>query len=211
MKQYQAILYDLDGTVLNTLDMNMIPLMKIIEEETKEHWTYEEVLKFASYPGMKVMEELGINNKEETYARWVRYVNEYEAGATLYDGFEQVFEALDQHMIQAVVSAKTIEQYQIDFVSKGLDRYMKTAVLANDTQKHKPDPEPLLECLKRLQVEAKDAIYIGDALSDYLAAHNANIDFGYATWGSVSKDGIDHPDLIIHRPLELLQLLDHKK
>ena len=63
---------------------------------------------------------------------------------------------------------------------------MKTAVLANDTVKHKPDPEPLLECLKRLSLQPEDVIYIGDAHSDYLASKNAGIDFGYAKWGSVS-------------------------
>ena len=208
MKQYQAILYVLDGTVLNTLDMNMIPLMRIIKEETGEDWTYEEVLKFAPYPGMKVMEELKFKDKETTYARWVRYVNEYEKGAVLYDGFETVFKALDSHMLQAIVSAKRIQQYQIDFVDKGLDIYMKTAVLANDTTKHKPDPEPILLCLKRLGVAPEHAIYIGDAASDYVASRNAGVDFGYATWGSVSSDGILNPDFIFHQPLDLLCLLE---
>lgn len=85
---YKAILYDIDGTVLNTLNMNMYPLLKIIEEETGEKWTFEQVLPFAAYPGMKVMEELNIKDKEKTYARWVQYVNEYEEGATLYEGFD---------------------------------------------------------------------------------------------------------------------------
>ena len=114
MKKYKAIIYDIDGTVLNTLNMNMYPLMKIIKEELNEEWTFEEVLKFASYPGMKVMEELGIRDKEKTYARWVKYVNEYEEGATLYNGFETVFPAFEHAgIIQAVVSAKTKAQYQI--------------------------------------------------------------------------------------------------
>ena len=56
MKKYKAIIYDLDGTVLNTINMNMYPLIKIIKEETGEDWTFEQVLKFLPYPGMKVME-----------------------------------------------------------------------------------------------------------------------------------------------------------
>ena len=47
MKKYKAIIYDIDGTLLNTLNMNMYPLMKIIKEETGEDWTFEQVLKFA--------------------------------------------------------------------------------------------------------------------------------------------------------------------
>lgn len=207
MKKYKAIIYDIDGTVLNTLNMNMYPLMKIIKEETGEDWTFEQVLKFAPYPGMKVMEELQVQDKEKTYARWVQYVNEYEEGATLYDGFEDVFKAFDGKIIQAVVSAKTTKQYQIDFVDKGLDQYMQVAILADDTDKHKPDPEPLFECLKRINVKPSEAIYIGDALSDYLASQNAHMDFGYAKWGSVSSKGIDEPTYIFETPLELLKLL----
>ena len=207
MKKYKAIIYDIDGTILNTLNMNMYPLIKIIKEETGEDWTFEDVLKFAPYPGMKVMEELQVKDKEKTYARWVQYVNEYEEGATLYDGFEDVFKAFDGKIIQAVVSAKTTKQYQIDFVDKGLDQYMQVAILADDTDKHKPDPEPLFECLKRINVKPSEAIYIGDALSDYLASQNAHMDFGYAKWGSVSSKGIDEPTYIFETPLELLKLL----
>lgn len=208
MKNYKAIIYDLDGTVLNTINMNMYPLIKIIKEETGEDWTFEQVLKFAAYPGMKVMEELQVANKEETYARWVKYVNEYEEGATLYPGFDEVFSTIDGKIIQAVASAKTTEQYQIDFVAKGLDKYMATAILANDTVKHKPDPEPLLECLKRINVKPADAIYIGDAYSDYLASRNAGVDFGYAKWGSVSSNGIDNPDHVFEQPSDILKLLN---
>lgn len=43
MHTYKAILYDIDGAVLNTLNMNMYPLLKIIEEETGEKWTFEQV------------------------------------------------------------------------------------------------------------------------------------------------------------------------
>ena len=66
MKKYKAVIYDIDGTVLNTLNMNMYPLMKIIKEETGQDWSFEKVCRFAAYPGMKVMEELGIKDKEKT-------------------------------------------------------------------------------------------------------------------------------------------------
>lgn len=208
MSKYKAIIYDIDGTVLNTLNMNMYPLMKIIKEETGEDWSFEQVLKFAAYPGMKVMEELNVKDKEKTYARWVKYVNEYEDGATLYDGFKEVFQKMeDAKIIQAVVSAKTAKQYEIDFISKGLDQYMSTAILADDTDKHKPDPAPLLECLKRLGLKPSEAIYIGDAFSDYQAAKNANMDFGYAKWGSVSSEGIVDPEYIFEEPLDLIKII----
>lgn len=211
MKKYKAIIYDIDGTVLNTLNMNMYPLMRIIKEELNEDWTFEQVLKFAAYPGMKVMEELQIKDKEKTYARWVQYVNEYEEGATLYDGFEQVFPQMEAAgMIQAVVSAKTKAQYDIDMGRNGLDRYMQAAILAEDTDKHKPDPEPLLACIARLDLLPEEVIYIGDAKSDELASHNAHIDFGYAKWGNVAKEEMENATFVFEQPVDLLQLLDHR-
>ena len=128
---YKAIIYDIDGTLLDTLKMNMIPLQKIIKEELNEDWTYEEVLKFAPYPGMKVMEELNIKDKEKTYARWVKYVNEYEDGATPYENVETVLKTIhNKHIRQAVVSAKLRKQYEIDFVSKGFDQYTEVCLNA---------------------------------------------------------------------------------
>lgn len=208
MKKYEAIIYDIDGTVLDTLKMNMIPLMKIIEEETGKKVTYEEVLHFAPYPGMKVMEELGVEDKEKTYARWVKYVNEYEEGALPYPGMKETLDAFQGKIIQAVVSAKTRKQYQIDMVDKGLAHYMQVAILADDTTKHKPDPEPILKCLEMLKIDKDKVIYIGDALSDYKAANNAGVDFGFATWGSFTNEGIDNPTYVFNQPTDILQLLE---
>ena len=174
MKKYEAIIYDIDGTLLNTLNMNMYPLMKIIKEETGEDWTFEQVLKFAAYPGMKVMEELGVKDQEKTYARWVQYVNDYEDKATLYKGFEEVLETFKNHKIkQAIVSSKLRDQYEIDIVSKGIDQYMSAVILEDDTTHHKPHPEPLLKCIEKLNLNSDEVIYIGDAYSDYQAALNA--------------------------------------
>lgn len=207
MKKYQAIIYDIDGTILDTLEMNIVPLMKIIEEETGKQVTYEELLKYAGSPGLKIMADLKIKDIEKTYARWVKYVNEYEHGAKLYDGFENVFEKFDGNVIQAIVSSKMVAQYQIDVVEKGIDKYFKVAILADDTERHKPDPEPIFKCLDKISIKPEKAIFIGDSINDYLAAKNAGVDFGYATWGSVSNDGIDGPTYVFNHPLDLLKLL----
>lgn len=207
--KYKAIIYDIDGTLLNTFNMNMIPLLKIIKEELNEDWNLDDVMKFASYPGMKVMEELNIKDKEKTYARWVQYVNEYEDGATLYEGIDTVLQTIhDAQIRQAVVSAKKRKQYEIDFVSKGLDQYIEVAILEEDTKKHKPNPEPIYLCLEKLNLNKEDVIYIGDAYSDYQVCQNAGIDFAYAKWGSVTQDGIYYPTMILDKPLDILKMID---
>lgn len=208
MKQYKAIIYDIDGTLLNTLDMNMYPLMRIIKEEKGEDWTFEQVLRFASQPGMKTLADLGIRDIDRVYARWVTYVNSYGDGAVPFAGVAELLAAVKGLGIrQAVVSAKRVKQYGIDMGRPGFDKYMEAAVLFDDTAKHKPDPEPLLECLRRLGLGAEEALYVGDARSDYQASQNAGMDFAYARWGSISPAGIDSPTYDLAHPMELVKIL----
>lgn len=108
MSKYKSIIYDIDGTILNTLDMNMYPLIQIIKEETGKQCSFNEVVKFAAYPGIKVLKELGIQNIDVVYQRWVQYVNAYEGGASIYEGFPDVLEQFQtKKIIQAIVSSKT--------------------------------------------------------------------------------------------------------
>lgn len=208
MKRYQAIIYDIDGTLLDTLRMNMVPLQRIIEEETKCRLSYEEVLQYAAYPGLKVLQELHIQNPEKVYERWVSYVNDFEEGATAYEGVEKLLKSVYGQCKQGVVSAKTRKQYEIDFTK--FMSYMDVAILSDDTFLHKPNPEPILKCVELLGMQASDCLYVGDALTDYKAARAAHVDFAYATWGSVSNEGIDDPTLVIHHPLELLEYIENK-
>ena len=208
MRKYKAIIYDIDGTLLNTVDQNMYTLIRIIKEELGEDRTFEEVVHFTAYPGLKIIEKLGIRDVEGVYARWVRYVNEYGKAAEPYDGILELLEGARALGIQqAIVSSKRRRQYGIDMVSRGYDKYMETAVLCEDTEKHKPDPEPLLVCLARLGVKPEEAIYVGDANTDMLAARNAGMAFAYAAWGSYFPVERHEPDCFAQHPLELLEFL----
>ena len=208
MKNYKAILYDLDGTLINTLDMNLYPLIRIIQEELNETWTLEQLLPFFFQPGLKTIADLGIRDKEATYARWVRYVNEYQPGAVPFPGITTVLEAFRSAGIrQAAVSSKMHRQYEIDVVDKGLGVYLETAVLAEDTVLHKPHPEPIFICIQRLDLTPEDVLYVGDAPSDLEAARNAGVDFAFAAWGALLTEGMEEATYRFQKPEDLLQLL----
>ena len=209
MKNYKAIIYDIDGTLLNTVDQNMYPLLRIIKEELDEDWTFEQVVPFTAQPGLKTIRDLGIADVEGVYARWVQYVNAYGPGATAYDGIAELLDFIREKGIkQGIVSSKRRKQYSIDMVERsGFDAYMDTAVLFEDTDKHKPDPTPLFECLRRLGVEARDALYVGDARGDLEAARAAGMDFAYASWGSFFPMERTEPDYYPDCPRDLMEML----
>ena len=201
--KYKAIIYDIDGTLLDTFAMNFYPLMQIVKEEQNIEMSYEEALCYAPYPGLKTLELLGIKNIEKTYARWVQYVNDYPEKAKPYQGVEELLKKVK--IKQGIASSKTKAQYQIDFVEMGLNQYIDAVVLKEDTIAHKPDPEPLLLCLEKLNIKASEAIYIGDTYNDYLAAKNAGMDFGYATWGITEVEDIK-ATYVLNEPLDILNI-----
>ena len=209
MKKYKAIIYDIDGTLLNTVDQNMYPLIRIIKEELDEDWTFQQVVPFTAQPGLKTIVELGIQDVDGVYARWVRYVNEYGPGAVAYDGIPELLEFVrEKGIVQGVASSKRRPQYDIDMVMRsGFDRFMAATVLCEDTDRHKPDPAPLLECLNRLGVEAKDALYMGDTRPDMVAARAAGMDFAYASWGSFFPMERTEPDYYLDHPMDLVKYL----
>lgn len=200
---YDAVIYDLDGTVVNTFDMNLYPLMKIVEEELGIEMTYDELMHLTCYDGHGVLNALGIST--DVYPRWVQYVNEYPHPATLFEEIESVIRELDDKVKQGVASSKRRLQYDIDVVENGMDEYFKAVVLSGDTKHHKPHPEPLLVCAEMLDIDPKRALYIGDSIFDYQAAKAAGMAFGLASWGNISMEGMDDIDWILKTPSDILK------
>ena len=207
MKKYKRIIFDLDKTMLDTEKMNIIPLQRLIKEELAQDISYEDLLKYMAYPGKTTLKLLGFKDIETSYSKWVKYVNEYEEGAKLYEGFEEVIKTLDENgILCGIASSKMKDQYEIDFLKTGLQKYMKSVVLAEDTENHKPHPEPLLKAVEILNLEPKDAMYVGDTLSDYKSTKAAGMDFGLAVWGAIDIKDID-ADYYLNEPKDILKVL----
>ncbi|MGL4849286.1 MAG: HAD family hydrolase, partial [Clostridium sp.] len=189
--EYKCIIFDLDGTILDTEEMNLVPLQRLIKEELNMDVSYESLLKYRAYAGEKTLSLLGFKDIEKSYPKWVKYVNEYEHGAKLYDGFKEVIEKLhEKGIVLCIASSKTREQYKIDFEKTDLHKYMTNVVLAEDTENHKPHPEPLLKAVENLNINPNESIYVGDTLADFKASNLAGMDFALAVWGASDLEGI---------------------
>lgn len=190
MKKYKAIVYDLDGTLLDTYEMNTFSLLKVLHEEGLSTYQEADLKPFFAMAGLDVMYFLKLKEPEKAYARWVEYANHYQAH--VFEGVEELLmKTKDLGYLQGIVSSKMRKQYGIDFVSKGLERWIDASVLKDDTQHHKPHPEPLLKVCEDLKIQPDEAVYVGDAVSDYIATQAAGMDFAYARWGSMSSEGIE--------------------
>ena len=208
MKQYKAIFFDIDGTLLDTFEMNFVPLTRLVQDELGIPFTLEQTKPLCFQPGLTTMRQLGFPDVEASYARWVAAVNAYEKGAVPFDGMIETLTALQNAGIRlAIVSSKMHKQYGIDMGPWDMDRFMETAVLAEDTEKHKPNPEPLLECLRRMNLQPKDVLYVGDGPSDSEAACNAGIDFGFAAWWAVKEWPMPAVHFRFEHPTDMLRYI----
>ncbi|MGL5315454.1 MAG: HAD family hydrolase, partial [Peptostreptococcaceae bacterium] len=185
VKKYKCIIFDLDGTILNTQRMNLLPLQRLIKEEKGIDLDYDSLIKYTCYPGKKTLGLLEFEDIETSYDKWVKYVNEFEEIATIYDGFNEVIKTLhEKGIICGIASSKMKKQYEIDFIPTGLDKYMQSVVLEEDTKNHKPHPEPLLKAIELFNVSPDECMYIGDTIVDYKSSKSAGMDFGLAVWGA---------------------------
>ncbi|SEL21687.1 haloacid dehalogenase superfamily, subfamily IA, variant 1 with third motif having Dx(3-4)D or Dx(3-4)E [Carnobacterium iners] len=193
--------------VVNAFDMTIYPLMQIIKEEMDSQVTYDELRHYRLFSGLKVLELLGIKDVPVVYERWVRYVNEYETKASIYYNFEDIIRSFDNKVIQTVVSSKNREQYAIDKEYKKIHDCFSEVVLLEDTQKHKSNAQPLLQCTTLLGIDPKKCLYIGDSLSDFESAKNAEMNFAVASWGSLKVVQFKNPTYILKYPKNLLAII----
>ena len=109
-----------------------------------------------------------------------------------------------------VVTAKHRRTVRLAFDVLPLERFFDVVVAAEDTERHKPDPAPILLALERLGARAADAAYVGDAPFDVAAAKAAGVRAIAVGWGGMhSRERVEaqRPDAFVETSEELLAAL----
>jgi pyrophosphatase PpaX len=105
-----------------------------------------------------------------------------------------------------IVTAKRRKTVALAFDQIPLEHLFETVVGGDETARHKPDPEPLLLALERLEADAGDTAYVGDAPFDIRAAKAAGVFSIAVTWGGIhSRERLEaeSPDAIVDSAEEL--------
>ena len=181
--KYRAVLWDVDGTLIDSAAAVYISQKDALTELKRPEW-YEKVKALAMHcTSEALLRAAGFTDIAEPLACWNRH---YAAlsGSDIYrfcPGAEEAVRALRAAGIrQAIVTSRIDREVYDDLRLRPLLPCFDTIVTGDDTARHKPDPEPVLLCLERLGVRAEEAVYIGDTSSDEAAAKAAGVDFLYA-------------------------------
>lgn len=207
MEKYNCIIFDVDGTLVNTEKAIIYSLQKVLLEDTGKNYSASELQFVLGIPGSNALEKMGLANIEQLNQKWIEYMELYKDYVHLFSEIETVLSKIkSQKVTVGIVTSKTKYELDHEMTAYGLLDYMEYIVCADDTEKHKPEPEPLLRFLEISGVEPSSSIYIGDTIYDYKCAQSAGVDFGLAMWGAKNMDGIN-PKYKLTHPNEILQLI----
>lgn len=211
----QAVLFDLDGTLIDTIAMILASMRYTTERVLGEPLPDEELLRNVGVPLAVQMREFSEEHADEL----LRVYREHNAA--VHDELIREYEGTEAALVElrrrgfrlGIVTSKLNAIAHRGLDCFGLGEYFDFVIGADDVHIHKPDPHPLLEAARRLDLDPASCAYVGDAPHDMLAAKAAGMIAIAATWGAHTADRVleGHPDYVIAHISELLEVLGGKE
>lgn len=176
----QAVIFDIDGVLLDSFEANLKfyqDLMIKFGYPPPSREQYPAVFHLTMYNAIKKLtgltDEIKINAIfEAAKNREIPYRTDLLSAPA---GAEKIIKQLRVHYALGLVTSRIRETiYEAPQMAK-LKKYFKVAICAYDTDKHKPDPEPLLLCAQKMKVPPQTCVYIGDVENDVRAAKAAGM------------------------------------
>ncbi len=213
--RYDTVIFDLDGTLLDTLDDLADSCNYALASVGAPSRTKEEVRQFVGN-GIARLIELALpggreNPKyDETLSVMQAYYRTHNKIKTgLYPGILELMEQLDRMGIaQAVVSNKpdtSVKPLSAEYFGK----YVTVAIGEREGVRRKPAPDTVFQALEELNKSRDTAIYVGDSEVDIATAKNAGIPCISVTWGFRDRDMLEEAgaELYADTPEEILKWL----
>jgi pyrophosphatase PpaX len=127
-----------------------------------------------------------------------------------YEGLIELCERLrHEGATLGVVTSKSLPVVEMAFARLAFAPLLDVVVTSDQTEHHKPRPEPILEALRRLGRDTCGACYVGDSPFDLQAAQAAGVDAIGVSWGAFTAEELraEHPVAIARTPDELAEVL----
>jgi len=207
----KAVVFDLDGTLVDSVELIIISFQHAIREVLGREISREESIVWVGRPLREQMEHFSPEHAEELVAVYRAFNHrEHDRMLKLYDGILNLLDALLKAGVNlGLVTSKSRYTTQMAFDLTGIESYFDASICADESPGNKPSPEPILTCLEQLRVEPADAAYVGDSPSDMQAAHAAGVRAIAVTWGVFDAGTLEaeKPGALVHTIPELAEVL----
>ena len=213
---FKAVLFDLDGTLLDTAPDMVAALDQLLAAEGREPVNYEFARAHVSKGALGLI-DMAFGEIKEAHRMSLRdrYLDMYEqslaVASGLFDGMAEVLDHIERaDMHWGVVTNKPGYLAEPLLAELGLLSRSATTISGDTLPERKPHPRPLLYAAEQIGVAPGEAMYVGDDTRDIVAGNAAGMTTVAALYGFIlpGEDPNDWPaDHRIERPGDLLAIL----
>lgn len=217
MAKIKTVLFDLDGTLIDTAPDMVTALDKLCAEEEQAVLPFETVRPVVSNGSVALVKLAfgeNVDNQRLEYLK-NRYLKIYEkdiaVDSRLFEGTQMVLDYLAEHdMNWGVVTNKPGWLTLPLMKALGLEQQAACIVSGDSTENRKPHPEPMHHACELAGSKSEECIYVGDARRDIEAGNNAGMKTLIASYGYIGEQEDTNSwgaDALINDPEEILKHL----
>lgn len=188
MNNYKTYLFDLDGTLLDTNELiyqsfvntcRIYTGLELTRSEVNRHIGIPLQDQLALYLGFKTDEEMDeIVKKHQEFQK-----NIYKETLKAFPGVVEGLKELEQKGVNiGIVSSRTRPSLDTYLKHIGIYKYFKVISTPENTENHKPHPDPVLWALDQFNSKKEETLFIGDATFDIESGNSAGVDTAFVSW-----------------------------
>ena len=217
MKTIKAVLFDLDGTLLDTIGDLADSLNHILEQHGLPLHTVAEVQQLVGNGIPKLLERAVSPDtpKEQIGEMYREFLAWYQTHCRVktkpYPGIPELVDELKHRGFRLAVISNKADQATQELISYFFGDRFDFVLGATESRKLKPDPAMVAAAVKALSLAPGEAIYVGDSQVDIQTARNAGMPCISVTWGFRSRETLleNGASLLADTPEELLRRILH--
>jgi len=194
MLDFKALLFDLDGTLLDTAPDFILAINKQLRTHGRQPLAENAIRTSVSHGSIGMIESVyGIKqdhpNFESLKEEFLEiYLSNIAEKTELFEGLQQVLDNCEQRNIPwGIVTNKPLKYTAPLMAELGLDQQSATTICPDHVTNPKPDPEALILACSQINTAPSDCIYIGDHIRDIQAGRNAGMRTIVAEWGYIEE------------------------
>lgn len=220
MKRYTTIIFDCDGTILNTLDDLRDSMNYILKKHNYPTRTLAEIRSFVGNGLGKLVERSVLTGTDLTVPQEqldtmlielkAYYADHNNDKTAPYDGIYDLLAVLKEQGYKMAVVSNKVQEGVTALNDEYFKEYFKVAIGETPDIKRKPEPDMVHAALKELNSTPEEAVYVGDSEVDLQTAKNSGLLPIAVTWGFRDEEllrelGAEH---VAHKPRDVMEIIE---